>query len=596
MNKRILSTLLALCMMLALLPGTALAENVAFGTCGKTAKWSLSSEGTLTISGTGVVDDCNYGTAPWFGRRSEIKKVVISSGITQVRARNFTQLNNLVSVSIPASVEYLGWNTFEGNPKLTSIQYGGSVEQWNEIDIDATNYHDLFTPDCVTTYAGSPGTAVIHGGRCGTNATWTLDRNGTMTIGGKGVVNDCNYGTAPWYAVRSEIKKVVINNGITQVRARNFTQLNNMVSVFIPVSVEYLGWNTFEGNPKLRTIYYGGSESQWTDIEIDKTNNSTIYSSDVTIIANYVDTCTVTLNPNGGTVSKRSITVTPGRTYSGLPTPTRSGYTFSGWYTASSGGARVTASTTVTNSSNHTLYAHWTKSTASKTYTITLNANSGKVSPSSIKVSANKTYLSSLPTPTRSGYTFSGWYTSRTGGTKITSTTKATANRTIYAHWAKDTAPKTYLITFDPNGGSVFTRYAAVVNGGTYRSLPTPSYPGRHFAGWYTASSGGTKVTPQTKVSLTGNRTLYAHWTTSPVSVRSMESGSWRVTVPAGSRLALYGSETSAAQATSATISRDTALTCTRMAVLSNGTVRYYAKINSGSSYWFCYSDEMAVN
>ena len=69
---------------------------------------------------------------------------------------------------------------------------------------------------------------------------------------------------------------------------------------------------------------------------------------------------TVTFDPNGGSVSPTTKTVTIGSTYGTLPTPTRTYYNFDGWYTAASGGSKVTASTTVTATSNHTLYAHWT--------------------------------------------------------------------------------------------------------------------------------------------------------------------------------------------------------------------------------------------
>jgi len=67
----------------------------------------------------------------------------------------------------------------------------------------------------------------------------------------------------------------------------------------------------------------------------------------------------VTFDPNGGSVSDNNKTVYYGETYGDLPTPTRTGYTFDGWYTAASGGSKVTASTTVTTASNHTLHAHW---------------------------------------------------------------------------------------------------------------------------------------------------------------------------------------------------------------------------------------------
>lgn len=70
---------------------------------------------------------------------------------------------------------------------------------------------------------------------------------------------------------------------------------------------------------------------------------------------------TVTFNPNGGTVNTANKTVTVGKTYGTLPVPTRTGYTFDGWYTAASGGQLIAASTLVSATSDHTLYSHWTK-------------------------------------------------------------------------------------------------------------------------------------------------------------------------------------------------------------------------------------------
>ena len=70
-------------------------------------------------------------------------------------------------------------------------------------------------------------------------------------------------------------------------------------------------------------------------------------------------TCTVTFNANGGSCSTSSKSVTYKSTYGTLPTPSRTGYNFNGWYTAASGGSQVTSGTTVTITSNQTLYAHW---------------------------------------------------------------------------------------------------------------------------------------------------------------------------------------------------------------------------------------------
>lgn len=70
---------------------------------------------------------------------------------------------------------------------------------------------------------------------------------------------------------------------------------------------------------------------------------------------------TVTLKPNGGTVSPTSITVYQSRTYEDLPTPTWTGHTFNGWYSKKSGGTKYTQTTVVTKDSDtQTLYAQWT--------------------------------------------------------------------------------------------------------------------------------------------------------------------------------------------------------------------------------------------
>ena len=72
-----------------------------------------------------------------------------------------------------------------------------------------------------------------------------------------------------------------------------------------------------------------------------------------------VQAYTVGFNPNGGAVSPTSKTVTYGEPYGTLPTPQREGYGFLGWYTAASGGSKITATSTVSITANQTLYAHW---------------------------------------------------------------------------------------------------------------------------------------------------------------------------------------------------------------------------------------------
>ena len=70
----------------------------------------------------------------------------------------------------------------------------------------------------------------------------------------------------------------------------------------------------------------------------------------------------VIFNPNGGTVDVTSKNVKTGETYGTLPTPTKSGYNFDGWYTEASGGTKIESSTIVNLSADQTLYAHWSSS------------------------------------------------------------------------------------------------------------------------------------------------------------------------------------------------------------------------------------------
>ncbi|NLC48632.1 MAG: InlB B-repeat-containing protein [Tenericutes bacterium] len=105
-------------------------------------------------------------------------------------------------------------------------------------------------------------------------------------------------------------------------------------------------------------------------------------SGNILTVSNIIEskTCTITLplttftvmfNANGGTVSPTSKSVTNASTYGSLPTPTRSCYTFNGWYTTASGGTLISASTVVNLSSNQTLYALWTNNPNSGTLSYT---------------------------------------------------------------------------------------------------------------------------------------------------------------------------------------------------------------------------------
>nr|WP_259323668.1 InlB B-repeat-containing protein [Bifidobacterium adolescentis] len=228
--------------------------------------------------------------------------------------------------------------------------------------------------------------------------------------------------------------------------------------------------------------------------------NQTV-TGDVTLYAHWsVNSYTLAFDGNGGKASESSRTVQYGSQYGSLPTATRTGHTFQGWYTAKSGGTKVSPSTTM-GAANTTLYAHWSVNA----YTLAFDGNGGKASESSRKVQYGNQY-GTLPTATRTGYAFQGWYTARSDGSQVSSsTTMEAANTTVYAHWTVNT----YTVSFDSNGGSAVASQS--VRYGSKATQPAnPTRAGHTFQGWYTARSGGSKYDFGTAV--TGDVTLYAHW------------------------------------------------------------------------------------
>ena len=214
---------------------------------------------------------------------------------------------------------------------------------------------------------------------------------------------------------------------------------------------------------------------------------------------------------------------------------TRASFMFSGWNTAADGtGINIAAGSSFTPSANITLYAHWTSPT------VTFNNNGGSGSMSSQSASSATALTSN--SFTRVGYGFGGWCTAQpaAGGTCAsvsgTSYTNGgsypfTSSATLYAVWTAN--PLT--VTYDANGGSAPSGGASsTVTGGTLSSLATTTRDGHTFAGWFTASTGGTQVTTSAGHGQTADFTLFAQWTanSAPAVVPAAPTTSPATSVP----------------------------------------------------------------
>ena len=245
----------------------------------------------------------------------------------------------------------------------------------------------------------------------------------------------------------------------------------------------------------------GGSDNWWSSSEEAPTFYTINTSNGQSAAHDATQSHVVTFDSNGGS-SVQSQNVRVGATATQPATPTRTGYTFQGWYTAKNGGTRYDFDKAVTG--DITLYAHWTVNT----YTLTFDGNGGNPAETTRTVQYGNQY-GTLPTPTRTGYTFAGWYTAKNGGTKVTpTTTMGAANTTVYAYWTVNS----YTLTFDGNGGKPTETSRTVAYGSPYGTMPTATRTGYTFEGWYTAKSGGSQVYMSTAMDAS-NATVYAHWT-----------------------------------------------------------------------------------
>ena len=124
---------------------------------------------------------------------------------------------------------------------------------------------------------------------------------------------------------------------------------------------------------------------------------------------------TITYNSQGGSAISGDSTTTGASISTSPGTPTRSGYSFNGWFVTASGGSAITFPYAHGQTSNFTLYAQW----IGNTLTIT-NDSQGGSSISSGTTTTGSTVATSPGTPTRSGYAFNGWFVASSGGSAIT--------------------------------------------------------------------------------------------------------------------------------------------------------------------------------
>ena len=229
-------------------------------------------------------------------------------------------------------------------------------------------------------------------------------------------------------------------------------------------------------------------------------------------------TYTVTVSNDGnGTASASHAKAAAGTEITLTATP-QIGYHFKGWQVESPAGLVITNNKFTMPDGNVDVKAIFEKDAppAPTEFIVTFDGNGGTPSVGSMTTTDRK--LTSLPSASRSGsYSFYGWYTEKSGGTKITTDTVFHANATVYAHWTYTggggggyNPPVTYYtLRFETGSGSDIPSVQGTYN--TYIDLTkyVPTWRGHAFIGWYSERSLTNKVSG---VCLTKDMTVYAGW------------------------------------------------------------------------------------
>ena len=319
------------------------------------------------------------------------------------------------------------------------------------------------------------------------------------------------------FAECSSLSSLTLNSGVKRIESWAFHK-TAIASVYVPDSVEQLAENAFTKCTNLKTASLPSSLYG----VIDESKVFASCPSDLKIVYRGL-THKVTFNAsaNGGSLpsADRTKDVAHGAAVGSMPTPNPpSGYSFTGWFTAASGGTRVTTAYIV--NAAVTFYAHYTQNPC----TVTFNANGGTVSPTT-RLVVKGGQVGTLPTPTRDGYTCNGWWTSPTmGGQRISETQTINGDVTFYANWLEN-----HTVTFNANGGTPATTTRVVVHGSAVGELPEPTRAGDFtFGGWWTAASGGSRISESQTI--TANATYYVHWTENFLS-ETVDGYKWYYTI-----------------------------------------------------------------
>ena len=267
MKRWIISLVLCLCVCLLvgeLISRAEAADVIASGSCGDSVKWTLDSDGVLTIRGSGKMYS-NLVCAPWYSQRESIRSVVIEQAVTSIGYRAFYGCSSLTSITIPEGVTRIGNSAFYGCSRLASLFFNGdapTIDTTAFIDVNAVAFYPAGNATWESKkldYGGTLywsamelNTEIIATSICGENMMWQLSKGGVLTIKGSGTFKDFTL----WESYKPMIQQVIFSAAIEipTIPANSFYRYQHLRTITLPDSVTSIGDYAFYDCSSLTSI------------------------------------------------------------------------------------------------------------------------------------------------------------------------------------------------------------------------------------------------------------------------------------------------------------------------------------------------------
>lgn len=286
------------------------ASIIDSGNCGESATWTLDSQGTLTISGSGKMNNYTFTSVPpWSHAENSIYKVVVKEGITHIGDYAFYYFSNLTQVSLPSSLTSIGSHAFAGGNMLSEITLPNKLKTIGVAAFEGVDYKHYLKEITIPSSVRTIGSSAFADNYALKNITI---KNGVTSLGSN-CFNNCEalesvvlpnsitsigrmcfantsslqYVILPnnlseigeYTFMNSGIKCAVIPQSVVSIQSGAFTGCNNLEWVSIPTSVRGISNFAFNNCPRLKYVLYQGSAARWTKISIGSCNG---FSSETT--------------------------------------------------------------------------------------------------------------------------------------------------------------------------------------------------------------------------------------------------------------------------------------------------------------------------